>query len=226
MENQKIHNLKKVCVQCGKEFHVRGPSELEIRINCSKKCQIEATRKNKTKLKCLICDKEIYVLPCLIEKTKYCSRKCKGIDKRKIKEEGIRQCNKCKEILSLSNFGSKEYICRVCRSLMAKMRCRTEKGRFACAGNIANRRNMEWTITKDQYKLLMSQKCNYCNCDLNPTGTGLDRMNNKKGYTIDNVVPCCSACNVTRSDNYSYEEMLLLAETIKKIKFSRITNGY
>jgi hypothetical protein len=52
---------------------------------------------------------------------------------------------------------------------------------------------------------------------LNKTGTGLDRKDNKKGYSINNVVPCCGRCNSTFMDNYRYEDRLILAETIKKI---------
>jgi len=33
------------------------------------------------------------------------------------------------------------------------------------------------------------------------------------GYTIDNVTPCCTDCNATRSNNFSYEEFLEFSKT-------------
>jgi hypothetical protein len=29
---------------------------------------------------------------------------------------------------------------------------------------------------------------------------GIDRLDNTKGYTIDNIVPCCYKCNVLKKD--------------------------
>ena len=36
---------------------------------------------------------------------------------------------------------------------------------------------------------------------------GLDRVDNEKGYTIDNVVPCCKHCNYAKR-NRSVEEFI------------------
>jgi len=36
-----------------------------------------------------------------------------------------------------------------------------------------------------------------------------------------NVVPCCYSCNCARNDNFSYEEMLEIGKTIRKIKDRR-----
>jgi len=71
-----------------------------------------------------------------------------------------------------------------------------------------------------------NKKCHYCFDDLNPTGTGLDRKDNDKGYLIDNVVSCCCTCNRMRSDKFSYEEMLVLSVTIRAIKEKRVSNGH
>lgn len=30
--------------------------------------------------------------------------------------------------------------------------------------------------------------------------TGLDRRDSSRGYDLDNVVPCCRACNVAKND--------------------------
>jgi len=190
-------------------------------VYCSKSCQVNATRKEKIKVQCEICQKDIFVPPCLAPTTKYCSRKCKGIGHRKIKEDGLRQCNQCKEVFSISSFSKNDYICKPCRNKLNNKRARTPRGRYRTSRSIAKRRNLEWSILEEQYYSLIQEKCHYCGDLLNETGVGLDRIDNEKGYLHDNVVPCCLPCNRTRSDNFSYEEMLILAGTIRQIKDAR-----
>lgn len=61
-------------------------------------------------------------------------------------------------------------------------------------------------------------RCHYCG---DTKRLGLDRIDNNKGHTHDNVVVCCYECNVARGNNFSYEEMLILGKTIKEIKNKR-----
>jgi hypothetical protein len=49
--------------------------------------------------------------------------------------------------------------------------------------------------------------CIYCGLLIRATGSGLDRIDNSKDYTIDNVNPCCGTCNDIRGDNLTVEEM-------------------
>lgn len=70
----------------------------------------------------------------------------------------------------------------------------------------ARTRGYPWELTKEQVKDIMGKPCAYCGAephqrvtDTRYHGTflynGMDRVNNTKGYTIDNVVPCCGRCN-------------------------------
>ena len=73
----------------------------------------------------------------------------------------------------------------------------------------ARDRNLEWSLTDEQVKRLITQPCYYCGakprlhsdfiasytCNGNFLYTGIDRVNNSKGYSPDNVVSCCSLCN-------------------------------
>lgn len=62
----------------------------------------------------------------------------------------------------------------------------------------------QFTLTKEQFRELTKQNCFYCG-KLPSTVkkakhsdylyNGLDRIDNTKGYTPDNVVPCCGECN-------------------------------
>jgi hypothetical protein len=71
----------------------------------------------------------------------------------------------------------------------------------------AKKRDLEWNLTDEQVRSLITQSCYYCGkkpMQTNGIGSrlngvffynGLDRVNNSLGYTIDNVVPCCKFCN-------------------------------
>jgi hypothetical protein len=73
----------------------------------------------------------------------------------------------------------------------------------------AKRRGFEFELTKEQFCELTKQNCHYCNAmpsqrTRNRTANGdyiyngLDRIDTIKGYTIDNVVPCCKDCNYAK----------------------------
>lgn len=59
-------------------------------------------------------------------------------------------------------------------------------------------RNLEFLITKDEYDNLIYKPCYLCGYK-NIVGNGLDRQDSCKGYTIDNVLPCCSTCNMMKA---------------------------
>ena len=74
----------------------------------------------------------------------------------------------------------------------------------------AKKRNLEWRIPKTKFKELTSTSCFYCGIEPSrkhhPNGTassyfynGLDRVDNKRGYTLGNVVPCCKECNYAKA---------------------------
>ncbi len=76
----------------------------------------------------------------------------------------------------------------------------------------------EWSLTDSQFDKLILLPCHYCGVEHgnykespNKTGglayNGLDRKDSGKGYTLENVVPCCAICNRAKSDS-PYEEFL------------------
>ena len=87
--------------------------------------------------------------------------------------------------------------------------------------------NTMFSLTFEQFKILCSKNCYYCNAEpviKNPCKSrkgcypewikqqeikvnGLDRVDNSKGYTLANVVPCCWKCNRMKAA-YSQEEFL------------------
>lgn len=69
----------------------------------------------------------------------------------------------------------------------------------------------EFSLTRDEFMAVTSQNCTYCgsepmNCtkDRNGDGVfiynGMDRVDSSRGYSFDNVVPCCVICNRAKSN--------------------------
>lgn len=73
-------------------------------------------------------------------------------------------------------------------------------------------------LTKEDFSFITKMNCHYCGIEplqiscyrgLNGdyTHNGVDRVDSKKGYTLDNVVPCCSMCNIAKK-NFTRKEFL------------------
>ncbi len=73
----------------------------------------------------------------------------------------------------------------------------------------AKRRGIEFSISTEDFYSLITLPCSYCksppktsmklNAHPDFLYTGLDRVNNSAGYTLNNVVPCCSVCNFSKA---------------------------
>ena len=70
-------------------------------------------------------------------------------------------------------------------------------------------------LTKREIETLIRQGCTYCgDTELRMT---LDRIDNSKGHTADNVVPACIRCNYARR-NMPYEAWLCLADGMRRAR--------
>lgn len=86
----------------------------------------------------------------------------------------------------------------------------------------AKKRGLDYSLTDEYFVSLIEQPCFYCGSPPSNVRTsdkhiltynGIDRKNNKIGYTIDNCVPCCKICNfmkrdMSTSDFYSQVEKI------------------
>ena len=62
----------------------------------------------------------------------------------------------------------------------------------------AAERGYEFWLTFPQFMKFWQKPCTHCG---DPIDTiGLDRVNSKKPYQMDNVEPCCRTCNAMKSD--------------------------
>jgi hypothetical protein len=73
----------------------------------------------------------------------------------------------------------------------------------------AKQRGLEVDLTLQDYEgLLRSGRCHYCDAALPATGHGVDRKDSSVGYTLENVVLACDACNRIKADLFTYDQML------------------
>jgi hypothetical protein len=76
----------------------------------------------------------------------------------------------------------------------------------------AIKRKLEFTLTLEQTETLFNGVCYYCNSTpvkdhRGLVRNGIDRIDSSRGYILDNVISCCSICNVMKS-NYTAKEFV------------------
>lgn len=102
-----------------------------------------------------------------------------------LKNKDIKGCTNCN--LRLPNFGgSKRYIFRDYKAA-------------------AKKRNLEFTLTYEEFIYFLDQNCAYCgtlpgniftrNTEIPFNYQGIDRVDNTIGYTKENCLPSCHQCN-------------------------------
>ena len=88
--------------------------------------------------------------------------------------------------------------------------------------NRARIRGFSYELTKEDVSFLTQMNCHYCGCipaqeqrinsDMGSyIYNGIDRIDSNKGYTMNNVVPCCKKCNYMKRDmtTLEFKEQLL-----------------
>ena len=91
---------------------------------------------------------------------------------------------------------------------------RAPKGKYAHIKARAKTYEIEFSLPFDLYESqLWGKPCHYCGCEIEVTG--LDRKNSDRGYTPDNVVPCCVDCNKKKNAK-PYEQYLSEIRNQKK----------
>ena len=225
--------MEKSCIACGKNYQ----TFYENQKFCSSKCRDKARVKNKQTIVCLFCGQKKNVIPSLAAITKYCGRNCfhlameipiVQVDGKSYKKCSREDCEKAGQMLLLTDFGFRgkkelnirDTWCKACKNRLKKAHIRTPHGRFLAAQATAKRRKIPWDISEKDYIALAFQFCIYCGDTTGHVSVGLDRKNSQLGYTIENVVTSCGACNCVRGDDYIPFDVMLkeIAPIIRRIK--------
>lgn len=112
-----------------------------------------------------------------------------------------------------------------------------ETGVFCLYRRTAEKKGLSFDLTRDGFVNLIYQDCHYCGrppsnnvkkikkkyCPpMELVYNGVDRVDNLKGYEIDNVVPCCRECNTMKHDSLSYDEMKAVAIFLKEYRRKKL----
>lgn len=157
-------------------------------------------------------------------------------------EKGLKYCPDCNETKGLSSFwkdSSKRNngYCTYCidcskvyskthkmsdeSKANSKVQRATDSGRFVYAKNKCKQLGQDWNLTKEEFTEVTNQSCFYCGGELPEFGKGLDRLDNDKGYSMSNIVPCCTVCNRVKGDHFTKEQMIELRPFLIKFKEER-----
>ena len=96
-------------------------------------------------------------------------------------------------------------------------RKKSPKRRFSSAISKSKTRHINWNLTFEEYNILISKPCYYCDNKLGKpveTSIGLDRLDSNGGYDLSNVVSCCFTCNVLKNAELSPEETKVAVKAI------------
>lgn len=93
---------------------------------------------------------------------------------------------------------------------------RSDAYRFNAYKASAKRRNYQFTLTTEEFTSIFHKECHYCGVE---DSRGVDRVENAKGYTLNNSVPCCEMCNKMKwkwsADKFLKQVALIHAHSTK-----------
>ena len=162
----------------------------------------------------------------------YC-KKCDYIANNKWRIQNLRYSN---ELLRNWRTQNRERVNASARALYKRDKIRINKlrskmrkhwsclptGKFAMYRSSAKVRHLGFTISFKQFMKFWQQPCFYCGNI--PTTIGLDRIDNDKGYTMDNIVPCCGDCNFAKKNRDVMTYVTHCALVIHHFKMSHPTS--
>jgi hypothetical protein len=115
--------------------------------------------------------------------------------------------------------------CRPCWSDVQKVTDQKPNHRFSAMKTKARVRGTWCDLTLEEYTVLISQPCHYCDGPLPKYGGGLDRIDSDKPYSLENSVPACAYCNEIKGRALTHEEMMLMGDTVRRIRIRRAELG-
>jgi hypothetical protein len=135
-------------------------------------------------------------------KVKYCSQNCITKQWRKLNPDKYKEQHRNRQKL---------YIRKETPESLERRRTKqaeyghTTKGRFNCYKSAAKVRSLSFNLTFEQFMTFWQKPCFYCGNAIEKIG--IDRVDTKNGYSMDDCVSCCSICNRMKMD-HSVEKFL------------------
>lgn len=148
---------------------------------------------------------------------KKCKREYEKRDHRKAYKKKLRQDNPDKYYQSYERYRAKQlaenpeaYRARNAARMKVYRRNNPDK---ICKKNYQNdikyayrmyryrseRSNYPFDLSMEQFKDILSRNCYFCGQKETERLSGVDRIDNDKGYSVDNCVTCCKKCNMMKN---------------------------
>lgn len=185
-------------------------------------CYTAYKQQTQASLTCAYCGGKFSVSKQRAKSVTHCSRRCYI---QAANEAGHRMCKDCKQLKPITEYNThsqaknlRRRYCIECEKNRTQIRCKKPRERWMAAKRRAARSGETWDISLEAFEILLSRPCHYCRGELNPTGCGLDRIDNFTGYTENNVVSCCKQCNIVKNCFFSYDEMMLLSPVLTELR--------
>lgn len=197
---------------------------VEGKLECIEDFGPQEGHNRKLKIRCRSCGREFYLRPYQFKKQEHiCPTNYVGMvngvltcieDLGRVKDgnKTVHQlkvkCARCgkESVVRVDRINTKIYTPQSCthcvNSLMQEIadnkyrETRSFRRRLYSIQGNAKGRNIKLFLTEEQIKNLLEQDCYYCS---EPHANGIDRIDSKGDYTIDNTVPCCGICNVMKN---------------------------
>lgn len=144
------------------------------------------------------------------------------------------QCGKRIEVDASRLKNGKACKCKSCSSTRNKYGQTAFNELYGIYKRNALKRGFEWSISKDDFRHITKQNCFYTgmppSCIIKSNNgdylyNGLDRIDSKRGYVVDNIVPCNKKINkmkmVLNTDEF-IELCCMVANYIKKEKMAAL----
>jgi hypothetical protein len=132
--------------------------------------------------------------------------------------DNFRICSSCINPLPEEAFEGNYLTCFDCRD-RAESNRNDPDYKLRMYKDSAIRRGHDFNYNEEKFKLMLFQPCYYCG--LKPTKNlinGVDRVNNNKGYVINNCVSCCNVCNVLKRDASIFKFINMIRHLLSYLK--------
>ncbi len=121
-------------------------------------------------------------------------------------------CRNCNKPFA-RNWGGNKYCCDECRDAFNVTNFARTK--YIYCGNNAEVRGIKFDLSFQEFMQLWQEPCEYCGDKI---GTiGIDRVDSRGGYNVDNIVPCCGTCNLMKN---TYGQSFFISHCEKIVKFN------